>query len=531
LDDVEFCRTVFGQLDVNGLDVAVEADIVRRAHTSTSAAIPAHAETLDVDTEGPLKSIHRRVATAICFESAGGMDSQVARLPELRLAVGEPDLPTTSIDSAAFLVERESHFIHRSGVDGYRLSSRPKIDRLVNERRASLDYERDVRPELCRLIEKAFQPSDVPVAFFPGESSSVPDVPRLTLVVADPDDPWTGDSEQRNRLADLMRSRGASPRLYPGGLLWCFRRPGTSLRDRVEIALAWRIVMHELQSGIIGSEFEPDSLHEAPSKLDDAETLMREEVAGAYQTVVLADHSQSDPLRILEPGDRHDEAETSLSVAGHVLSTLREAALVSESISARFIQRVWPPAFQESGTWPLASLRQSFFDGSLTRLLDAEPSLKQCLSAGIASGDFGLAMGPHSDGSFDRVWHDEVCSVEEIRFESQCFLLTAERAAKLKSVDSSAVPSIPSPLSAGDSPGTTSDNGGRAIQVTGSIPPGQWNRIGTRLLAKLYSAGELRVDVSIRVECPDTATDELIADVRQTLDELGLADSVEVRRH
>jgi len=532
LHDAEFCRTIFGQLGTNGLDAGVEADIVRQTNQSNSVTIPAHAESLDADIDGPLQSIHRRVATAICFESAGGVGSQVARLPELRLALGEPDLETTTIDTAAFVLEGESHFIHQTGLDGYRLSTRPKIDRLVNERRASLNYKRDVRPELCRLIKEAFQPSDVPLVFFPEDSSAVPDDPRLTLVIADPDAPWTGDDEQHARLADWMRLRGASPRLYPGGLLCCFRRPGTILRDRMEIALAWRIVMQELTSGVIGAEFEPSSLQDAQSKLDDTETLLREEVAGAYQAVVLSDHSQPDHLQTIDLGSRNSDSEQSYSVARHVLSTLRDTAVVSESISARFVQRVWPPVFRESGVWPLASLRQSFFDGSLTRLLDAQASLRQCICAGVAAGEFGLAIGSPGDDSFKRIWHNEPCPVEEIQFEAQRFLLTAERAAKLKSVKDPAVQSAPH--SADDPARTSSTNvAGEVpgeIEVTGSIPPGQWNRVGTRLLARLHSAGEVRVDVSIRVESPGDKTSELVEDLRQTLEELGLADSVEVRR-
>ncbi len=527
LHDAEFCRTVIGQLGTSGLDVAFAADIVRRVNESNAITIPAHAETLDADTEGALHSIHRRVATAICFESAGGIDGRVARLPELRLALGEPDLETPTIDSAAFMLEGKAHFIHRTGLDGYRFSTRPKIDRLVNERRASLNYKQDVRPELRRLIEDAFQPSDVPVVFFPEDSSAVPDNPRLTLVVIDPDDPWTADDEQHARLGDWMRLRGTSPRMYPGGLLCCFRRPGAALRDRLEIALVWRLVMQELRDGVIREGFEPSSLEDAQSKLNGIETLLREEVAGAYQAVVLVENSQPSHLQVVDLGNRTIDSEQLQSVARHVLSALCDAAVVSESISGRFVQRVWPPVFRESGAWPLVSLRQSFFDGSLTRLVDAQASLRQCICAGVAAGEFGLAIGSTSDGSFARIWHSEPCPVEEIRFEPQRFLLTAECAAALKSCEDERPTHVSLPSS--HPADTESSAGPEVIELTGRIPPGQWNRVGTRLLARLHSAGRVRVDASISVEVSGDATSELIEDLRQTLDELGLADSVEVR--
>jgi hypothetical protein len=44
---------------------------------------------LDADTKGPLRDIHRRVGTAILFESSGGQTEKVAHLPELRFASAE----------------------------------------------------------------------------------------------------------------------------------------------------------------------------------------------------------------------------------------------------------------------------------------------------------------------------------------------------------------------------------------------------------------------------------------------------------
>ena len=50
-----------------------------------------------------------RVATTILFESSGGQIDKVAHLPELRFALGEPDVDTTSVDNAAFALEDKSY--------------------------------------------------------------------------------------------------------------------------------------------------------------------------------------------------------------------------------------------------------------------------------------------------------------------------------------------------------------------------------------------------------------------------------------
>ena len=92
LDVPEFRAVVLGQLGESRLDVAIEAD---------RAGPMAHARSLDVDATGALRDIHRRVGTAILFESSGGQVDKVAHLPELRFALGEPDVDTTTIDNAA----------------------------------------------------------------------------------------------------------------------------------------------------------------------------------------------------------------------------------------------------------------------------------------------------------------------------------------------------------------------------------------------------------------------------------------------
>src|SRR5205814_8652492 len=89
--DVPGVRSVvLGQLGEARLLAAIDTDI---------AGERSHARTLDADTTGVLRDIHRRVGTTILFESSGGQVNKVAHLPELRFALGEPEVDTTSIDT------------------------------------------------------------------------------------------------------------------------------------------------------------------------------------------------------------------------------------------------------------------------------------------------------------------------------------------------------------------------------------------------------------------------------------------------
>ena len=111
-----------------------------RPSTPTSPASQSHARALDADTKGPLRDIHRRVGTTILFESSGGQIDKVAHLPELRFALGEPELDTTSIDNAAVALEDKAFFIRKVGSDGFRIFHKPTLKKVVSDRRASLDH-------------------------------------------------------------------------------------------------------------------------------------------------------------------------------------------------------------------------------------------------------------------------------------------------------------------------------------------------------------------------------------------------------
>lgn len=55
-----------------------------------------------------------------------------------------------------------------------------------------------------------------------------------------------------------------------------------------------------------------------------------------------------------------------------------------------------------------------------------------------------------------------------------------------------------------------------------------WNRLGTRLLPKLRTGDHLRIGVEISLCVKGTATEALVAELRQSLADLGLSDRVEI---
>ena len=71
----------------------------------------AHALHLDKESVDAIKKarLHRKVATSIFFESNGGMANAEATVPEIRLAVGDPEQDIAKVESVLDNMTRNSH--------------------------------------------------------------------------------------------------------------------------------------------------------------------------------------------------------------------------------------------------------------------------------------------------------------------------------------------------------------------------------------------------------------------------------------
>ena len=200
-------------------------------------------------------------------------------------------------------------------------------------------------------------------------------------------------------------------------------------------------------------------------------------------------------------------------------------------------------------------LRQSFLNGSLTRLLDPDTTLRGKIVEFVGRGDFGLASGQKSDGTYERLWFKEPVPADEVAFESEVFLLTKAKAQALKASilePASAPEPQPSPAVLGAGPGPLSAEPSttpagepepqpaptpgiqtKTIRLVGAVPPELWNRLGTKLLPKLRSAmlaggqgADLTVSVDLSVTVNSDVAGSLTSDLHQILEDLGLADNV-----
>jgi hypothetical protein len=445
------------------------------------------------------------------------------------------------VDTTAHNLEVKSYFIRKVGSDGYKLGYQPTLKKVVSDRRASLDEESEIRPTMKKVIEEQFNKNrSIPIVFYPPDAAAIPDTPRLTLVVIDPSLEWSVDNSLLQKISEWTCNRGTSPRLYPGALIWCVKKQGRNMRESVENWLAWERVNCEVNDGSLGSDFSKDERIEIKTKIDLAKDIVKDEIWGGYRYTIIYDPKEPDSLKIIDLGAGHSSSNESL--CGRIINALKSQEILNETVVAGYIERHWPPALKEAGAWPLSSLRQSFLNGSLTRLVDPDIVLRSRITGFIRSGEFGLASGHNPDGTYTRIWFEEDIDSMEVAFEPDVFLLLKTKALSLrkaeqqpepqpsvKSTLTTDIPISPQPTVQNDfSFETPTPPSEKKIQITGKIPPDSWNRIGLKLVPQLRIGKNLQIDVDISFSVEDKIFQGIVSDIDQTIDDIGLSGDLRV---
>jgi hypothetical protein len=248
------------------------------------------------------------------------------------------------------------------------------------------------------------------------------------------------------------------------------------LQEKVELALAWQRVEHDIRSGVLGTDVDPADRADVAAKLKDAQEAARDEVWASYRFVVIADAQEPDGLRTVDLGAGHVSSRETL--CGRIIAALNSDGRLSESVGAGYLERNWPPALKDSGAWPLAGLRKCFLDGSLTRLLDPDAVLRTKIPEFVQRGDFGFASAAKPDGTYERLWFEETLPPEDIVFDYDVYLLRKDRAKALRqpakpdqSAPSLQPPTIPSPEPPITPPPQPAAPTSVTLTISGTVPP------------------------------------------------------------
>src|SRR5439155_21184100 len=170
---------------------------------------------LDKEAEGAVKKaqLHRKAATAIFFESNGGMSQAKAEasVPEIKTGVFGPDLNMADLDNILEGLASTCYYLSWDR-NRYRFGLSPNLNQVLVNRRGAVQAKA-INDRIRQQTEKLFGKHTVEASkyvdrrYSPARSNDVPSKPMLTLVVFGQDTP-AGDKKTTDLMESILKDSG-----------------------------------------------------------------------------------------------------------------------------------------------------------------------------------------------------------------------------------------------------------------------------------------------------------------------------------
>ncbi|CAD6493334.1 MAG: hypothetical protein DIAAKJNI_00474 [Candidatus Argoarchaeum ethanivorans] len=574
LGDLTFRAAIFEQLGERQLETAVTTDICGKPD--------AHSIRLDYEAAESIKKtrLHQKVATTIFFESNGGQLNAEATVPEIRLAVAEPEMDIGNIETVLETLGESCYYLN-VGRSRYRFTRRVQLNKMLADRLSVIQdpkIEELVRAE----IQNVFPKGEIEKVFFPEKSGQIPDRAALTMVVLPPELSLTDEKRTSEFIESFTREYGTSARTFKSALIWTVPDSSDKLNEEARKLLAWKDINDEKEE----LHLDDTQKRRLGENLKKSSRDLKETVWRTYKHVMFL--GKDNQIQHIDLGRINSSAGTLVSL---VLNRLRQEDIVKDNISPNFLVRKWPPAFKE---WSTKSVRDVFFASpQFPRLLDAE-SIKDTIVLGVS--DKIIAYGGKSrDGGYEPFYYGEDVPVNEIELSDDMFIITGEEAEKhieppeLTTLDISPLKRHVEPgnetrftvkgfdqhnheialedvewVAAGGTidatgvflagqdegrfvvtakigeiessaeaiisklppPPLTQPEGATKLSWSGEVPSQKWMNFYTKVLSRFASGKGLKLVLSVEAAPEGGVSDQKIEDVKIALRELGLDDDV-----
>ena len=541
LDNSLFRSATLEQLGEQRLEAVITTDICGK--------LDAHALRLDQEATTSIKKarLHQKVATSIFFESNGGQEHAEATLPEIRLAVAEPDLDIGSVETVLETLESACYYLSVQK-NRFSFSLRPNLNKLLADKRASVQSPRIVKCAQDTIMEVFKKGAGIEPIYFPQKSSDVPNRPALTVVVL----ALHQSLEEMDtlRFVEKMTSEyGTSFRTFKNALIWCIADSATSLYEEARKYLAWQDIKDDDFQRLDGQQQRQIEEHLTRSQRDLLECVWR-----SYKFLMLLD--KNNEIHTINLGLVHSsQAKTLLDL---ILLRLRQDGEVVESIGINFLLRNWPPAFKE---WSTKSVRDTVFASpQFPRLLNAE-TLKNTIAEGVKSGQIAY-VEKKADDKYEPFNYSTELHDSNVEFSDDVYIITRETAEQYlaaKHVQDAFPPSeepfVPTGMVRETPPSSTSasgtihviDNGTGTVNDTtnvsttdvythavqgiawsGEIPPLKWMTFYSKVLSRFTLEKGLKLTLHVEIAPDGGLSKQRVDETRVALRELGLSDDLEI---
>ena len=526
LDNPTFRAAVFEQLGESRLEGAVTTDIAGKEY--------AHALRLDKEATAEVKKarLHRKVATVIFFESNGGQQRGEATLPEVRLAVAEPDLDIGNVEQSLEALADTCYFLSAEK-NRYRFSFQPNLNRLLADRRASVPANA-TRDRVRAEIQKVFAAGKgVERIYFPERTTQVSDRAVLTLVVLPPENE-AGEPATTRSMETMACEHGLSSRTYKSALLWCVAEDGALLSEGARKVLAWEDIDAESET----LRIDESQRRQLDENLKRAKRDLQEAVWRTYKNVFFLDETNT--FHRIDLGLVHSSAAESL--LGLILERLQQDDLVVDRVSPNFLVRNWPPALPE---WSTKAVRDTFFASSKFPRLLSPDVVKQTISRGVEAGMMAY-VGKEPSGKYEPFVFRQALRESELEVAEDVFLITKDAAETYLAGREPGDEPAPAPGTATPEPGAGDGRGGATITPTpppatpttpdlvhgfrwvGEVAPQKWMNFYTKVLARFAAAKGLKLSLTVDVQPEGGVSKAKITELKVALRELGMSEDVNI---
>lgn len=520
LDDPLFRVAVFEQLGESRLEGAVTTDIAGKQES--------HACQLDKEAIDSIKRsrLHRKVATSIFFESNGGTLRSEATVPEIRLAVAEPEMDIGNIETVIETLATTCYFL---SVDRnkYRFGISPNLNKLLSDRRASIqtaEINECMRNEIREIFEEKGQ---VELVFFPDKSNQISDRPILTFVVLSPEQALQEDRSVGKFVETMTREYGTSARTFKNALVWCIPETSSSLREDARKYLAWQAIDDEAKE----ISLDDTQLRLLGENLKKSKRDLKEAVWRTYKVLMLLNKDNS--IRTVDLGLPHSSAAPSLTSL--IIERLRKDGDIETTISPNCILRNWSPAFV---AWSTKAVRDAFFASPVfPRFLNPD-TIKETIARGV-NGSVLAYVGKSGD-AYEPFLYGSGINPSDIEISNDMFIITRETAENYKKCLE--VPKTDDPakecaggkfeipvethLSQASHVATPPAVHAKRIVWTGEIPWQKWTNFYTRVLSKFAGGQGIKLTIKAEIEPESGIQKQKIEEMKSGLRELGLNDDV-----
>ena len=520
-----FRSAVFEQLGETKLEGAVTTDICGKKAS--------HALRLDAEAKPDIRDarLHRKIATAILFESNGGQAKGEATQPEIRLAVAGPGVEIGNVETALEALTEACYYLTVER-NRYRFSLKENLNKRFADRRASIQPAA-VQERLREEIQKVFAAGNgVERIFFPEKSGQVADRPAVTLVVLAPEQSLQKDDEKATRhfVETVTRESGSSGRTFKSALIFCVPDTPDALMDETRKVLAWEDVDDE-SPDLKLDETQVRQLQESVKK---ARRDLRECVWRTYKALLLL--AKDNTVKQVDLGLVHSSAAPDLPT--FIVTRLSEIGDIEKGVSPQFLVRNWP-AREE---WPTKSVRDAFFaTPKFPRLLSVE-AVRQAIQNGVANGFFAY-VGKTAKGDYQPFFFNRAMMTGDIELSDEVFLIKKEKAEEYKTAKAAGIVSPPPQGTGGTQPSSIGGEGKNQPPVqprapvveqlsfkgmawSGEIPPLKWMNFYTKVLAKFTAGKGLKLTLAIEVTPDGGLSKQKLEETKSALRELGLPDDI-----